>query len=60
MPLELNYEPAREGLSRLVQLMAEGRIRSHISEEASFDRIGEMARAFIDRKVRGKAVVHIR
>lgn len=59
MPLELKYEPACVGLSRLVKLVAEGRLSSHISEEAAFDKIGETAKAYMDRKIRGKAVIHI-
>jgi NADPH:quinone reductase len=59
MPLELKYEPACQGLARLAKLISEGRLRSHISEEAPFDKIGQTAKAYMDRKIRGKAVVHI-
>jgi NADPH:quinone reductase-like Zn-dependent oxidoreductase len=56
---ELVLETASEGLVRLADLVAKGRLEPHISLEESWSKIGEVAREFLDRKVSGKAVIHM-
>jgi NADPH:quinone reductase-like Zn-dependent oxidoreductase len=56
---ELAREPAADGLTRLVQLMADGRLHPHIDIEESWTEIGIVAQRLLDRKVAGKAVLHI-
>lgn len=54
---ELGYEPASEGLSRLVQFVSERKLKPRISVEESMDKVGEVARDLMDRKIPGKAVL---
>jgi NADPH2:quinone reductase len=52
-------ESASVGLSRLVRLVASGRLKPRITVEASWREIGRVARALIDRGFTGKAVLQI-
>lgn len=56
---ELMREPASVGLGRLASLVAEERLRPHISVEAPWTEIGTIARQLLDRRIPGKAVLHI-
>jgi NADPH:quinone reductase len=56
---ELKREPARLGLARLAQLVAEERLRPHIEVEAPWTDIAKVARQLMERGFTGKAVLHI-
>jgi len=56
---ELGREPASVGLARLVALVADGRLKPHITVEEPCSRIGDVVQRFWDRKIPGKTVVHI-
>jgi NADPH:quinone reductase-like Zn-dependent oxidoreductase len=56
---ELEREPASLGLQRLVRLVGDGKLTPHLSVEADWREIGEVAQALIDRRFPGKAVLHI-
>jgi NADPH:quinone reductase len=56
---ELKYEPAGSGLSRLVSLLASGRIHAHISVELPWEQIGEVAQQLIARRFVGKSVLTV-
>jgi len=57
---ELVREPASIGLTRLARLLAEGRLKPHISVEASWTEVARVAQDLLDRRVPGKAVLHVR
>ncbi len=54
---ELLYQPAKDGLERLVALVADGRLSPHVGVEASWSRVAEVSQQLIDRKFPGKAVL---
>lgn len=56
---ELGVEPASVGLSRLVRLVSEGKLKPHITVEEPFDKVGQVAQDLIDRKIPGKAVIRM-
>ncbi|MGI9048022.1 MAG: zinc-binding dehydrogenase [Rubrobacteraceae bacterium] len=56
---EVLANPASEGLARLADLIAEGRLKPHIGLEASWEEIGETAGKLLDRSYTGKAVLHL-
>lgn len=56
---EVKFEPASQGLKRLVDLIAEGRLDPCIQVETSWDQIGDIARQLMDRKFPGKAVLMV-
>jgi NADPH2:quinone reductase len=56
---EFNRRPAWNGLLRLAAMVASGTVRPHISREASWSEIGLAAQALLDRKISGKAVLHV-
>jgi NADPH:quinone reductase-like Zn-dependent oxidoreductase len=56
---ELRKEPASVGLSRLLALVAVGRLKPHIAVEGSWNDIGEMASRLMERSYTGKAVLHL-
>jgi NADPH:quinone reductase len=56
---ELRKQPATVGLARLVKLVAEGALVSHIDVETSWSAIGQVAQQLTDRQFLGKAVLHI-
>ena len=49
----------REGLGRLVRLVAEGQLHPHISVEGSWVEIGNVAQSLLGRGYQGKAVLHV-
>lgn len=57
---ELAREPAAIGLARLVQLVADKRLRPHISIQAPWEDIGRIAQDLMARKIPGKAVLHLK
>ena len=56
---ELRHVPPSEGLGRLARLVADGRLKPRITLEAPWADIERVARALVDRKVAGKAVLTI-
>jgi NADPH2:quinone reductase len=56
---EVIARPAREGLGRLVRLVAKGELHPHISMESSWVEIGDVAQSLLDRDYQGKAVLHV-
>ena len=56
---EVLAHPASAGLARLADLVAEGRLQPHVSVEASWEEIGDVAQRLLDRGYTGKAVLHV-
>jgi len=56
---ELGLEPAGVGLARLVQLVSEGKLKTFVTVEDSWERIGQVALDLWERRIPGKAVLHI-
>jgi NADPH2:quinone reductase len=56
---ELRHVPPSEGLARLARLVADGRLKPRITLEAPWNEIDRVARALVDRKVAGKAVLTV-
>ncbi|MGG6263411.1 zinc-binding dehydrogenase [Leptolyngbya sp. AN03gr2] len=56
---ELKREPAAIGLAKLVQLLADQRLKPHIDRTASWTEIAAIAQQLTDRQFIGKAVLHI-
>lgn len=56
---EFYARPAWNGLSRLAGMIAEGSLVPHISREAAWEETGAVAQALLDRKISGKAVLHV-
>ncbi len=56
---EVLAKPASEGLARLLSLLEEGRLRPHISVEASWTEVGDVAQQLLDRGFTGKAVLRV-
>ena len=48
-----------ENLTRLLQLVSEQKIKCMIEKEASWNEVGEVADALLNRTFSGKAVIHI-
>ncbi len=56
---ELRREPAGSGLARLVNLVATQRLHPHIAVEAPWTEVGAVAQQLLERRIPGKAVLHI-
>ena len=56
---ELTRKSGAESLGRLARLIAEGRLRPQIDVEAPWTQIGDMAHQLLNRRIIGKAVLHI-
>lgn len=56
---EVLEHPASDGLARLTSLVAKGRLRPHVSVEASWEKVGEVAQRLLDRGYTGKAVLSV-
>ncbi|MBM3222315.1 MAG: zinc-binding dehydrogenase [Candidatus Tectomicrobia bacterium] len=56
---ELESEPAAVGLSHLASLVAAGTLQPHISLEAPWSQVADVARQLLDRTFPGKAVLHV-
>ncbi|MGI6294905.1 MAG: zinc-binding dehydrogenase [Armatimonadota bacterium] len=54
---ELGTEPASEGLARLVKLVADRKLHPRITKEEPMEKVGEVAKDLMDRKIAGKAVL---
>jgi NADPH:quinone reductase len=56
---EVLAHPASGGLARLAGLVAEGKLRPHVSVEASWEEVGEVAQRLLARGYTGKAVLTV-
>jgi NADPH2:quinone reductase len=56
---ELPHRPAAEGLTRLVAIVAAGRLHPQIELEAPYDQIADVANRLYSRGIAGKAVLHL-
>jgi NADPH2:quinone reductase len=56
---ELDREPARIGLSRLLSLVGDKRLQVHIAVEKPWTAVDEVARDLQSRRYIGKAVLHL-
>lgn len=56
---ELRREPAASGLERLANLVATQRLHPHIAVEAPWTEVGAVAQQLLERRIPGKAVLHI-
>jgi len=57
---EIPHRPAAQGLARLVEMVAGGRLHPQIELEAPFEAIAEVANKLYARGIAGKAVLHLR
>jgi NADPH:quinone reductase-like Zn-dependent oxidoreductase len=56
---EVERKSASDGLSRLMALLADGRLKTHIDIDDSWEAIGPTAAKLIDRAFTGKAVLRL-
>jgi NADPH2:quinone reductase len=56
---ELTRKSAARDLGRLARMIADGRLRPQIDVEVPWTRIGEVAQQLMDRRISGKAVLHV-
>jgi NADPH:quinone reductase len=56
---EVQQQPAGLGLQRLVKLVEQGKLKSHIDLEADWAQVGEVAQQLLDRRYVGKAVLRV-
>ncbi|MFL5629426.1 MAG: zinc-binding dehydrogenase, partial [Ktedonobacteraceae bacterium] len=56
---ELTRKSGAEDLGRLAGMIADGRLRPLIDVEAPWTQIGEIAQRLLDRRITGKAVLHV-
>lgn len=56
---EFDFAPASEGLSRLLTLISEGKLKTHIGAEEPVERINEIAQNLSEHKIKGKAVIRM-
>ena len=56
---ESELEPAGRGLARLLSLLADGRLRTHIEVREDWQAVGRVAEALIARRYLGKAVLTV-
>jgi NADPH:quinone reductase-like Zn-dependent oxidoreductase len=56
---DLSRNPGAKDLVRLASMVAEGRLHARIDVEAPWTEIGDLAQKLTDRRITGKAVLHI-
>jgi NADPH:quinone reductase-like Zn-dependent oxidoreductase len=56
---ELRYDPASNGLARLLKMLQSGTIKPHIETEASWNDIAAVTADLLERRVPGKAVLTV-
>lgn len=56
---EIARYPGAEDLGRLARMVADGRVRPHIDVEAPWTQIGEITQQLLNRRITGKAVLHV-
>jgi NADPH:quinone reductase-like Zn-dependent oxidoreductase len=57
---EIKRRPASQGLTQLLRLVQDGRLRPAIEVEAPWTQVADVANRLYDRKIAGKAVLHIK
>lgn len=56
---EIAHDPPAGDLGRLAQMVANGRLHPQISVEAPWTEIARVAQDLVDRRISGKAVLHV-
>ena len=56
---EVRARPASDGLTRLLKLVAEGRLKTNISVREPWTAVGEVAQRLLERGYTGKAVLRV-
>lgn len=56
---ELRRDPASNGLARLVKLLQAGSLKPHVERESAWTDIAAVASDLLERRVPGKAVLHV-
>jgi NADPH:quinone reductase len=56
---EFFQKPAWQGLGRLADMIAKGQLVPHIDQEADWKDTGAVAQQLLDRRIAGKAVLHV-
>ncbi len=56
---ELEHSPASRGLTLLLDLLREGKLRPAIEHEAAWTDIADIASRYSRRELRGKVVLHV-
>lgn len=56
---EIHARPASDGLARLLELVADGRLKTNVSVEEPWTRVGDVAQRLLDRDYTGKAVLRV-
>ncbi|HLL79279.1 MAG TPA: zinc-binding dehydrogenase [Ktedonobacteraceae bacterium] len=56
---ELEHKPVADDLARLLSMVADGRLRTSIGIEAPWTQVGEVAQLLLNRRMTGKAVLHV-
>lgn len=56
---ELTRKAVVHDLNRLVRMVEDGRLQTHIDVEAPWAQIGEVAQQLLNRRISGKAVLHV-
>ena len=56
---EIEAAPAANGLARLAQMVADGRLTPHIDVEAPWSDVAQVAQSLLERRYPGKAVLHL-
>lgn len=56
---ELDLEPASVNLARLASMVSEGHLRTFVTLQESWEKVGEVTRDFWERKFTGKVVLNI-
>ncbi|HEX6483682.1 MAG TPA: zinc-binding dehydrogenase [Ktedonobacteraceae bacterium] len=56
---ELTHNPGAKDLGRLASMIAESRLRPRIDVEAPWTEIGDLVQKLMERRITGKAVLHL-
>ncbi|KST63708.1 zinc-binding dehydrogenase [Mastigocoleus testarum] len=56
---EVEFETASSGLTRLLKLVEQGKLKTHIGREGTWEEAGKIAAEFLQRKFTGKAVIRV-
>ena len=56
---EVRARPASDGLARLLELVADGRLKTNVSVREPWTEVGEVAQRLLDRGYTGKAVLRV-
>ena len=56
---EVEFESASSGLTRLLRLVKQGKLKTHIGKEGTWEEAGKIAAELLERKFNGKAVLQV-